>query len=129
MVIEGPWPGSWSTTTPLASPKMHPGMAATAQQAAFLGNATTVPYAALAGQNGSFLHAALAVLRTMEAGEATAPRPRQARGGDKAADTVPRQPTVVHGTLAVPAAFVPQRRNGKRRRRDTAPNHREPKWC
>ncbi len=129
MVIEGPWPGSWSTTTPLAASKLGPQTAPAAQQAAMHGNAMTVPYAAVAGPNGSFLHAAIAALRTIEAGEAATARPRPARGGDKAADNPLRQPTVVHGVLVAPTAVVPQRRQGKRRRRDTTPNHREPNRC
>ncbi len=128
MVIEGPWPGSWTATTPLASSMLRPGMAPAAQQAAMHGTGMTVPYAALLGPNGSFLHAAIAVLRTIEAGEAAAARPRPARSDDKAADNPHRQPPVVQGVLAAPTMVVPPRRQGKPRRRDITPNHRKPKW-
>ncbi len=106
---------------------LRPVMAPAALQAAIHGNAMTVPYAALLGPNGSFLHAAIAFLRTVEAGEAAAARPRPLRGGDKTADNPLQQPIVVHGALAVPTTVVPPRRQGKPRRRDITPNHRKPK--
>ncbi len=87
----------------------------------------TVPYAALLGPNGSFLHAAIAVLRTMDAAEQAPVRPRAPHNGEKATDNPFRQPTVVQGALAIPITFVPPRRQGKPRRRGAAPDHRQPK--
>lgn len=87
-----------------------------------------VPYAALTGPNGSFLLAAIAVLRTAEAAEQAPVRTRPPRGSDKAADNPHRQATVVQGILAAPTMIVPPRRQGKPRRRGAVPDHRKPKW-
>ncbi|MEE8515677.1 MAG: hypothetical protein V3T02_03470 [Alphaproteobacteria bacterium] len=93
------------------------------QQPAIHGDGMTVPHHPRLGPNGSFLHAAIAVLRAVEAGETAAVRTRPARSGDNPL----RQPTVVQGALAAPTMVVQLRRQGKPRRRDITPNHRKPK--
>lgn len=127
MVIDGVWSGAWPTTAPQLSPKLRPTVPS-AQQPLIQGNGMIVVHHLRLAPNGSFLHAAIAFLRIVEAAESAPVRARAPHNGEKATDNPHRQPTAVQGALVAPTTVVPWRRWVKPRRRAADPDHRKPKW-